>query len=392
MPDQRVLMGNEAVAWGLVTGGCQVVTSYPGTPSSEILPAVLDLRAELGADVSVEWSLKEMVAFQVALGASYAGKRSATIMKQVGLNVAADALMSSAYTGCKGGFVIVSADDPGPYSSQTEQDTRGFAQFAKVPVLDPATPQEACAYAKLAVALSERFEIPVILRPSLRVCHARQTVTLDTAVDAYPPAAFGKNPNRWAATPKYRLELHRELNRKLEAIRAHVADERALTWADPGDGTPAASSPAGCSMAWSRTGRRAAGGATPLFHVGCAFPLPAGPVAAFIGRHERVLVLEETGPVIEQQIADRSRVAAAASTAGCPPKGRSTASASTTSCAFSRSEARFDYGPGKSDPGASPAPTLCPAVPTAIRSTPSARRCPRASTRGTSAATPWAST
>ncbi len=308
MPDQRVLMGNEAVAWGLVTGGCQVVTSYPGTPSSEILPAVLDLRAELGADVSVEWSLKEMVAFQVALGASYAGKRSATIMKQVGLNVAADALMSSAYTGCKGGFVIVSADDPGPYSSQTEQDTRGFAQFAKVPVLDPATPQEACAYAKLAVALSERFEIPVILRPSLRVCHARQTVTLDTAVDAYPPAAFGKNPNRWAATPKYRLELHRELNRKLEAIRAHVADERALTWADPGDGARgiiAGGVLRGMVQDWA-AGR---GLTLPLFHVGCAFPLPAGPVAAFIGRHERVLVLEETGPVIEQQIADRSRVA-----------------------------------------------------------------------------------
>ena len=135
---QRVLMGNEAIGRGIVECGCSVATSYPGTPASEILEAVVAFSRETGHPMHVEWSVNEKVAYEVALAASYTGKRAAVSMKQVGLNVASDPFMRSAYLGIKGGFLLVSADDPGPHSSQTEQDSRFFAMFAKIPVLDPA--------------------------------------------------------------------------------------------------------------------------------------------------------------------------------------------------------------------------------------------------------------
>ena len=307
MADERVMLGNEAIAWGLVESGGEVITSYPGTPSSEILPAVIEYRRELGAKVVAEWSVNEMVAFQVALGAAYAGKRSATIMKQVGLNVAADALLSSAYTGCRGGFVIVSADDPGPYSSQTEQDSRFFAMFAKVPVLDPATPAEAYAYTRLAFELSERFQIPVILRPSLRVCHSRQTIALGRETRTSQPADFKKDPNRWAATPKFRLQLHRELNEKLTAIARETAVLEAFTRFRDGDGRRGVIA-GGVLRGMVEDWAASHGFRPPLLHIGVPFPIEPSLLADFTGRYDAVLVLEETAPVIEQQLADRRTV------------------------------------------------------------------------------------
>jgi indolepyruvate ferredoxin oxidoreductase alpha subunit len=307
MSDQRILMGNEAIARGLVEGGCEVVTSYPGTPSSEILPAVLEARAELEALVAVEWSFNEMVAYQVALGASYAGKRAATVMKQVGLNVAADALMSSAYTGCPGGFVVVSADDPGPYSSQTEQDTRFFAMFAKVPVLDPSTPEEAYRYARIALELSERFEIPVILRPSLRVCHSRQSLTVGAGRPDTRPAAFKKDPHRWAATPRYRYELHKILNQKLVDIARAVEADPALTFVTPGRSRRGIIA-GGVLRGIVADLAAGLGLEIPLLHLGAPFPLPAPAVERFLENLDEVLVLEETSPVIEMQIADKRKL------------------------------------------------------------------------------------
>ncbi|MCD6420748.1 MAG: indolepyruvate ferredoxin oxidoreductase subunit alpha, partial [Synergistetes bacterium] len=138
-----VLLGNEAVARGIVESGCQIATGYPGTPSSEILPAVENFNRQEGTNLVVRWSVNEKVAFEVAVSAAYTGKRAAVVMKQVGLNVAADPLMSSALTSIEGGFLIVVADDPGPYSSQTKQDTRFFGMFGRVPVLDPMDIPEA---------------------------------------------------------------------------------------------------------------------------------------------------------------------------------------------------------------------------------------------------------
>ncbi|MBP1722035.1 MAG: iorA-2, partial [Deltaproteobacteria bacterium] len=215
---QKIVMGNEAIGRAIVDCGCTVVASYPGTPATEILSSVDRFAQEGRLPVYREWSVNEKSAFEVALTNSYAGCRSAVAMKQVGLNVASDSLMSAAYTGVIGGFLLVSADDPGPHSSQTEQDSRFMAMFAKIPVLDPASPREAYEMVRMGLELSEQYSLPVMLRPTTVVCHARQNVGSGTLIRLKRKASFVKNPSRLAATPKFRFSLHKELNRKLEAI------------------------------------------------------------------------------------------------------------------------------------------------------------------------------
>ena len=155
----RLLLGNEAIAQGLFEAGCRLAAAYPGTPSTEVLEA---LPAYGASDLHLEWSVNEKVALETAGAASYCGLRTAAVMKQVGLNVALDPLMSLAYTGVIGGLLLIVADDPGPYSSQTEQDTRFLAMTAKVPVLDPATPEQAREMVHTGYRISEKYRIPVI--------------------------------------------------------------------------------------------------------------------------------------------------------------------------------------------------------------------------------------
>src|SRR5512143_2039652 len=217
---QAVVLGNEAIARGLIEAGVNVVTAYPGTPSSEILPSVIQWKKKLELDTYVEWSVNEKVAMEVALAASWTGKRAAVTMKQVGLNLASDPLLSAAYTGVAGGFVVIVCDDPGPFSSQTGQDSRLFALFAQVPALDPSTPREAKELVKVAFALSEKHRVPVILRSTVRVSHARQNIALSPIDTMRRVANFKKDPARWAATPRYRLLLHHELNSKLVNIES----------------------------------------------------------------------------------------------------------------------------------------------------------------------------
>ena len=170
---KKLLMGNEAVSHAALAAGVAVVAGYPGTPSSEVVETVAKLRAEGAAQgVHVEWSTNEKAALEVVFGASASGARGLFTCKQMGLNVASDALMSLNYVGVRGGLVLYVADDPGPISSQTEQDTRRFAAFAKVPVLDPTTPDELYAMVGYAFDLSEAFNTPVIVRPTTRICHA----------------------------------------------------------------------------------------------------------------------------------------------------------------------------------------------------------------------------
>lgn len=310
---QQVVLGNEAIARGLIEAGVSVATAYPGTPSSEILPAVIEWKKKLGLNIYVEWSVNEKVALEVALAASWAGKRAVVAMKQVGLNVASDPLLSAAYTGVVGGFVVISCDDPGPYSSQTEQDTRLFAIFAKVPVLDPSTPREAQAMVHAAFALSEKYRVPVILRPAMRVSHARQNITLEE-VDATPRLAkFKKDPARWAATPRYRLVLHKELNEKLAQIEAEFETSSLNSETLPHSHTPSTRYPLGiiasgvpyttaCELLDEFDVK------VPLLKIGTVYPLPRQRVSDFIARCERVLVLEEPDAAIEYQIADRRNV------------------------------------------------------------------------------------
>ncbi len=311
----QLLLGNDAIALGLVQNGCRMVTAYPGTPSSEILAGVVKFKKRLDRPVYTEWSASEKVAFETALAASWSGLRAATTMKQVGLNVAADPLFSAAYTGVVGGFVVVSCDDPGPMSSQTEQDSRLLALVAKVPVLDPATPAEALSMVKDALELSERHRVPVILRPTTRVCHAVQSVDVDQALlhlDGQSPK-FKKDPQRWAATPVFRLKLHHELNAKLAAIEREF-EASPLNYQSPiplhsetGDwrlGIIAS----GVAFHTALQALSDLGARLPVLKIGTPYPLPRQRVADFIGRFNRVLILEEPDACIELQIPDRTRV------------------------------------------------------------------------------------
>ena len=221
MNERRLMLGNEAIARGLVEKGCTVATSYPGTPASEILSSLISWQKEENLSLHAQWAINEKVAFEIAYAGSMAGRRTSVSMKQVGLNVASDPLMSAAYMGTRGGFVVVSADDPGPHSSQTEQDSRMMAMMAKMPVLDPQSPRQARDMVALAFELSETFQIPVMLRPTTRVCHARQDVQLEDIRVPDREVVFERNPQRWAATPKYRFVLHKELEQKLAKLAAY---------------------------------------------------------------------------------------------------------------------------------------------------------------------------
>lgn len=214
----KVSLGNEAIARGIVESGCHFFAAYPGTPSSEILPAIVRFKEENHLDIYIEWSINEKVAFENALVTTYTGKRAAVAMKQVGLNVATDPLMSAAYIGTVGGFVIISCDDPGLFSSQTEQDSRFLAMFAKVPVFDPSSPKEAQRMLPLAFELSEKYQTPVILRPVMRVSHAQQSITYNLIRNIKTKACLEHNPQRWSATPRFRILQHKQLNVKLKKI------------------------------------------------------------------------------------------------------------------------------------------------------------------------------
>jgi indolepyruvate ferredoxin oxidoreductase alpha subunit len=307
----RVLLGNVAIARGIVESGCHVVTSYPGTPSSEIIPAVVMFKKELDLKTYVEWSTNEKVAFDNALATCLTGKRAAVAMKQVGLNVASDSLMSSAYTGVVGGLVVISCDDPGPHSSQTEQDSRFYGMFAKIPVFDPSTPQEAKEMVRAAFELSEEFQIPVLLRPTIRVSHAKQNVRLLPPQVLERSAHFDKDPDRWAATPRYRLVLHTRLNDTLRKIQERFEQDtrwnyEAISSRDASLGiiTCSASFVALMDLFEEFDLKDFIN----VFKIGTPYPLPQKKIREFTERHKKVLVIEETDRVIESQIVDKNKV------------------------------------------------------------------------------------
>ena len=307
----RVLLGNVAIARGIIESGCHVVTSYPGTPSSEIIPAVVSFKKELGLNTYIEWSTNEKVAFDNALAASWTGKRAAVAMKQVGLNVASDSLMSSAYTGVVGGLVIISCDDPGPHSSQTEQDSRFHAMFAKIPVFDPSTPHEAKEMVKAAFELSEEFQIPVLLRPTIRVSHGKQSVKLEPPRILDHPANFVKDPGRWAATPRFRFILHAKLNETLSKIQEKF--EKDTQWNYEVDSSQNSSlGIITCSASFATILDLLEDldlkEEISLLKIGTPYPLPQKRIAEFLEQHEKVLVIEEPDSVIEAQIIDKSKI------------------------------------------------------------------------------------
>jgi indolepyruvate ferredoxin oxidoreductase alpha subunit len=310
--ERKVLLGNEAIAYGLIEAGCSVATSYPGTPASEILGTLLHIKnKEQLPHLYAEWSVNEKVAFEIALAASYTGLRAAVMMKQVGLNVASDPLMSSAYTGTKGGFVIISADDPGPHSSQTEQDSRFFAMFAKIPVFDPASPREAKEMIQKAFELSEKLELPVMLRPTTRICHARQDVTLHPFPVLRAQPHFEKNPQRWAATPKFRFLLHKALNRKIEQLSRTEEIETFRLLNENGEASRSkrciVSSGIATSYACEVLESLGLWEKIPMFQVLMPYPISTK-FLEILSNFEEVLVIEETYPVIELQIRNGTKL------------------------------------------------------------------------------------
>jgi len=311
MKKEEILLGNGAIALGLLEAGCQVLTSYPGTPSSEILPEVIRLVKSEKLNTYTEWSTNEKVALDNAFAASVTGKRAACCMKQVGLNVAADSLMSAAYLGTVGGLVIISCDDPGPHSSQTEQDTRFMARLAKVPVLDPSNPEEARKMVGLAMDISEEFRIPVILRPAIRVCHARQNIAFDTLTSNFKKGIFEKDPMRWAATPRFRLILHGELNKKLKEIgkRFDTLTQYNFHNLEAGRKYPLGIIAGGVPYAVIRDIlEEQKRNDLPVLKIGTPYPFPEGLTSEFMAVCDRVLVIEETDTLMEYLLRDRNKV------------------------------------------------------------------------------------
>ena len=222
---KKLLMGNEAFAYAALQAGVSVAAGYPGTPSSEVIETIAKLRATgVAQGVHVEWSANEKAALELVAGAAYSGARVLFTCKQMGLNVASDPLMCLNYIGVKGGCVLFVADDPGPISSQTEQDTRRFAAFAKVPVLDPATPEQGFAMMQAAFELSERYQTPVIVRPTTRVCHASAffDVPETTCARSVPEEGFVRDA-RWVISRGARIRLTARSTTALHALRTCTA-------------------------------------------------------------------------------------------------------------------------------------------------------------------------
>ncbi|MDO4798066.1 MAG: indolepyruvate ferredoxin oxidoreductase subunit alpha [Coriobacteriales bacterium] len=296
------VMGNEAIALGALAAGVNVVAGYPGTPSTEVLEAV----AKHGSGrVYVEWSCNEKAAMEVAAGAAYAGARTLVTCKQVGLNVAADPLMSLEYLGVKGGMVVMVADDPGPISSQTEQDTRTFAQFAKVPVFDPSSVAEAYAMVRDAFELSERESTPVFLRATTRVDHGYEAIeVLDVGEwQTHQAEGFVKDSSRWVIFPRLSVANHA----KIECRNARLANELAQSPYNsvvPGrTGRTVRKGVATHGINYAYV-REALGdeGDLPVLKVGTPFPFPQDLAREFLEGLDEVLCVEELDPVIERAL------------------------------------------------------------------------------------------
>ena len=295
------LMGNAAIAMGAIAAGLNVVSGYPGTPSTEVLETTAKHN---DGSIYVEWSTNEKAAMELAAGAAYCGARTMVTMKQVGLNVASDPLMSLAYIGVKGGMVILVADDPGPISSQTEQDTRRFAAFSKLPCFDPSGVQEAYDMIQEAFAYSERYHTPVLFRPTTRVCHGYASITVKDAAEyqVNSPEGFVKDSSKWVIFPKLSYQNHIRMekrNTELQSVFSGYPRNRIYPETD----TACQKGIVTHGISFSYTMEALHGKAAPrLLKVATPFPFPEQLAVEFLQGLDEVLCLEELDPVIEQEL------------------------------------------------------------------------------------------
>ncbi len=299
---KEYLMGNEAIALGALAAGVNVVSGYPGTPSTEVLEAVAKHRDD---STYVEWSINEKAGMEVAAGAAYTGARTMVTMKQVGLNVATDPLMSLAYIGVKGGMVVMVADDPGPISSQTEQDTRTFASFSKLPIFDPTSVQEAYDMIQEAFEFSEKHKTPVIFRSTTRISHAYASIDVKEKEDYVKNVAegFEKKPE-WIIFPRLSFNNHKMIEaRNVQIGEEFSAYSRNAVLSETG------------SFAGNRKGIATHGisfdyvlenldqdNMPRLLKVATPFPFPEKLALEFLEELDEVLCVEELDPVIEREL------------------------------------------------------------------------------------------
>ena len=298
---KQMIMGNQAIALGALKAGVNLVAGYPGTPSSEIIEFIAKYKDKTGT--YVEWSVNEKAAVEVAAGASYAGSRTLVTMKQVGLNVASDPVMCLSYVGIKGGMVIVSADDPGPISSQTEQDTRKFGSFSKIPVFDPSTPSEAFEMIQSAFELSEKYNTPVILRPTTRVDHAYESMEFPELDAAGEKGVFQKDTQRWVIFPKSSYNNHKRIFERNEFILPKEFSEGRWNFVKNDDvDSEYAFAAGGISYCYLLEAMNLLKVNFPVLKIGTPYPFPSEIAENFIKKHKRTVVFEELDPVIEENL------------------------------------------------------------------------------------------
>ncbi len=316
-------MGNEAIALGAIAAGVNLVCGYPGTPSTEVLETVAKRRPD---GVYVEWSVNEKSAMELAAGASYAGARTLVTMKQMGLNVASDPLMCVEYIGVKGGMVVLVADDPGPISSQTEQDTRKFASFSKVPCFDPTGAAEAYEMIQEAFEWSERYGTPVFLRSTTRVSHGYASIEVKDPAEytVHQPDGFVKDTNRWVIFPRLSYKNHQRIfTRNVELADAFSQyDRNVLLPGGPSGTVPVAGenksahrgiATGGISYTYVMEALKSVGasgtamagantGSPSVLKVATPYPFPEKLALDFLKDLDEVLCVEELDPVIEEAL------------------------------------------------------------------------------------------
>ena len=288
---KELLTGDEGVARGAYEAGVCFASAYPGTPSTEILENIANYK-----EIIAEWDPNEKVAMESAIGASLAGGRSLAAMKMVGVNVAADPLLSFAYSGVNGGMLLVSADDPGMHSSQNEQDNRNYAKFAKIPMVEPSDSQESKDMVKAAMEISEEFDTPVLMRMTTRVCHSKSLVALaDPIPQSKKPYVknLQKNDLVPAVSRKLRVKVEERL-RKLEAF-SETTDLNYAVWNDRKIGIVSS------GVAYQYV-REVFESTASYFKLGFTYPLPLKKLKDFASKVEMVYVVEELDPFIEEQM------------------------------------------------------------------------------------------
>ncbi len=289
---KKLLTGNEAMARGAFEAGVHYASAYPGTPSTEILENMVQYKS----DIYAEWAPNEKVALESAIGASIAGGRAMASMKHVGVNVAADPLFTFSYMGVNGGMVLISADEPAMHSSQNEQDNRNYARFAKIPMIEPSNSQEAKDFIKIAFDLSETYDTPVLFRVTTRICHSKSIVEYEERKEI-DLKGYEKNIPKNSPTPIYSRQMRHKVEARMNQLKQYseVTDLNYEIINNPDLGIIVS----GCAFQFAK---EVFGKDASYYKLGFTHPLPIESIRSFVKKHKKVIVIEESDPIIENEL------------------------------------------------------------------------------------------